>query len=248
MRLLRFAVILLIAIALGTAYMWHQRTSSASAALSDLLGVEVTIDDISLGFNRLSVSGLKIGSRPESQLDHAFKAKEIHVEGLGFWELFQSRIEVDDVNIKNPNIGVELYNSAGSDNNWSRITEGIDEKAYDDITRIQINHLLMEDIEITAVGGPLGQKVKNIKVKDPLELHDIGGDKPLPYNELAKVVIKAIIKHISVVETLGGITKNILKTPGEILDKITPGSKSLPKDLPEKTDDFFKGVFGGDKE
>jgi hypothetical protein len=230
----------IIAAAIIGYFVWEGRISAVEKVLSDQMKVPVTIDDISIGFTGVTVSGLEIGVQAGSKLEKSLYTKEIAITASPSDVLFGDQVVIQEILVKNPQVGVELFDASGSDNNWTRITNNMAPagEADPEAKQALIKHLLITDIEIRAVGGAMGTTPKTATIKEPFELHDVGGDKPLPYGKIVALITKALMKHISVAqvfEGLGSLTKGIkdigvegIKTPVKILEKVLPIPTKTP--------------------
>ncbi len=240
-----FLVIFLIFVGV-TFYLWTARTSTVENVLSEKMRVAVSIDDIQLGFSGVTVKGLEIGTPRGSKLDRSLYADTIAITVSPGALLFGEMIEVDDVRVEAPEVGVELFDSRGTDNNWSRIANNMapkdDQPADPDAKKVLVKHLLVTDIKIKATGGVVGSKIKEANVKEPLELENIGGNEPLPYNAIVAIITKALMKHIvmnNVMQGLGNITggvkdlgTEVIKQPKKILEGLLPGGKKATETVP----------------
>ena len=125
-RLIRrlFFLALLASIILGV-YFWNSRVQIIEKFLSKQLNVHVRVGTVKIGWNRLLVGGLRFeNSSSSKKIPYALQSKTISIETTPL-ELFHETIHIERVRIENLSIGVELFNSFGSNNNWACSLNGI---------------------------------------------------------------------------------------------------------------------------
>ncbi len=192
-RLVRFLLLLLLLVlaVLGT-YFWINRISSVEKFLSQKLNTPVTVEEVSLSWNRLSLQELKIANPRPKKLPYAFETKEIVLE-MSPWQLLQSTMHIKRVKVIDPLLSIELYNSSGSRNNWADLLNGIPASSGD--REFVIEELAFLNLSFQAVRSN-GQAI-SLPVIPYLEFENIGSKNPLSINQLGRLLFQTILNSLS---------------------------------------------------
>ncbi len=222
--LVKLLFILTILGLLSVYFLWERRTGVVEELATKQLGVEVTIDDIQLGFTGATVWDLNIAAHPDSSLEHSFSSEKIAIIASPTGLLWSEMVEIDDIVIESASLGVELFDRRGKDNNWTRMANYGPPPAAD-AKKVIVRHLIIYNMEVTVVGKGVGEKPIVTKLEKPLEMHDVGGGKPLATSEITRLIMREMMKRMTAIQILGGVTEGIIKTPIKIIEGILPGSK-----------------------
>ncbi len=205
-------LVLVLALLLGGVYVWLTRVSSVEHFLSKRLNAEVVIQDVRLGWGRLTLEGLKIKNPSSSAMADAFQCSEFDLE-MSPSALFKSTVYIDRITIHDPVIGVELYNSSGSDNNWVRLLRGFpsggDQKYV--IRKLTLTNL---QFEVLRSNG----KRLSVPVVPVLEFENLGEKGALSVSQLARVIFQTLLNNLSNRAHLGAILDNVTILPQKLLD------------------------------
>lgn len=244
------ALFLLLVISSG-AYLWITRVSRVERFLSSQLMAEVTIENVKIGWNKLRIQGLRIENPSQSPLPYAFQADEIFLQMSPF-EIWEQTIHIDQVKVQNPTLGIQLFNSAGSDNNWARFLNhfpsGGDRKFI--IKKLSIMNLQFKIIRSNG-------KELSVPTIPLLELDNLGEKNALTLSQLARVLFQTILHILSnKASQLGPLLDEVTTLPSNLLDGV---STSLPledgkgmvhegidtiKRKTQEATDFLHGLFG----
>ena len=108
-------------------YVYFCRASFTSAVMSKTLATKVTIGAIDLGLRGVVVENVQVANPPGCLAPNAFAVDAIQVNlpwkelAFGVIGYINDPIEVERIEINHPQISVEIFNTAGSDNNWKRL-------------------------------------------------------------------------------------------------------------------------------
>ena len=147
-RLIRLLIIFLILAAIiWGAYLWVTRAQILERYLSKQLQTKVTIEEVNVGWNTLSIEGLHIANPPQARFPYAFRVGTLSLE-MSLTALFKEKVKIDLVKIENPAFEIEFYNSVGSDNNWARLLTALPSGKGERTTVIE--KLIIENLRVDA--------------------------------------------------------------------------------------------------
>jgi uncharacterized protein involved in outer membrane biogenesis len=213
--LLRFIILLLAILAIiAGAYLWMARVSTLERFLSSRLNAKVTIEEVNLSWKTLSIKGLRIANPSKSAFPYAFQSEVLAIE-LNPFELLQKTIQIDKIEIQNPTIGIELYNSSGTDNNWARILNNFPSGRGE--RKFIVKKLSISNLQFQAVRS--NGKSISIPSIPSLEFENLG--EKLSLSQLGRVLFQIILQKVSI----KGLLENVPPLPKSILDGVN--SKSM---------------------
>ncbi|MGD2170334.1 MAG: hypothetical protein PVI40_08855, partial [Chlamydiota bacterium] len=127
------AVILIIIFVLVTVVFlsWIYRTSLTSYFISKQLnGVPVNIESMEFSKDNLKVKNLFIGNPPQSKTATALESQLIDVDAT-LQEIRGKRLTIEGITVDDSLLAIEFYNQSGTENNWSYMLNGDEEKEKD---------------------------------------------------------------------------------------------------------------------
>ncbi len=246
-RLLRFTIFLLIVIVTVIAtYLWIARVPTLERFLTHKLGYKVTLEEVNVGWNQLTIEKLRMENPQGSSKLYAFEAETIFVEYSPL-DLWKKTLHLPLVKIERPTLTVELYNSSGTENNWSRILNTIPTKRnrHFVIDKLSIIHLRFEVIRANG-------KTLSIPPLPYLEFENLGTNKPLTLGEIGKIVFQSLLKSLTSKPHLRSLLDNVPKLSRELLPFLYPVEKekggfrkSLDKirRRSQEATDFLQDIF-----
>ncbi|PIS01660.1 MAG: hypothetical protein COT84_01055 [Chlamydiae bacterium CG10_big_fil_rev_8_21_14_0_10_35_9] len=227
------AVILIIIFVLVTAIFlsWIYRTSLTAYFISKQLnGVPVNIESMEFSKDNLKVRNLFIGNPPQSKTATALESQLIDVDAT-LQELRGKRLTIEGITVDNSLLAIEFYNQSGTENNWSYMLNGDDEKEKDTngkeylIKRLTLKNLT---VQVTKMDG----SVTRYPTLEKLEFYNISNETGFPIKDIEKAIFNTVLK--SIFQRFG--LDNLLKSldPAEWVPGILP---FFGKEESEKTDE-----------
>lgn len=133
-----------IALVLLTGALWQFRSALVSRHLSAIIELPVSIESVGVSWGELTLQGVQI--HHNSQPNRILHALEVQTVRLSFrlWELFKKRPTIEHMELIQPTLGLEMYETGGSNNNWSTIfnrTLSAQKRKQYQIERITLNEV-----------------------------------------------------------------------------------------------------------
>lgn len=220
-------------------------------------GTEVKLGSADISF--LSGSGslneFYLGNPAGFSTPEAFKVDNISIR-VNKESLTTDRIIIEEVVILAPQI---TYEKKGKTDNFNTIINNVKKAVASDekqeaaakkegkeegpSKKIQINHLLIKDAQVTVAGGLMkvfGDKGMNIPMPD-IEMRDIGKEKDTTPAEAAEAILKKLTGNIS------GSVSDAAQQIGKQAQELLKGGTDLLKSGTESGNDAVKGAMEGVK-
>lgn len=235
--------LLVVAVLVG-GYVIYNVTSIAETRMTETLRTPVNIGRVELWWNSVAVRSMEITNIDGSELQPAFSCRTIKVDADP-QQLMEPAARVRQVLIEGPTLKVELYDRQGKDTNWSRMLEHLKakEQAQADETDKQdfvLEHLLVTDITVVAVGGPLGDEPVEVIVPK-IEEHNLTSESQLPIEAIVSAVTSAVIQR-----TITRALPDLLEKSSEILKAPVEGTKGVLEKVVPGADKILPGASEGD--
>jgi hypothetical protein len=226
----RIVLIILVAVIALVVITWIFRAPLAARILTKVLHTPVQVDDLTFSLNHIQVTGLRIKNPSGSQVQNAFTVESVYVD-MHVMDLFNDVIHINKILVDKPMVGLELYNIQGSDNNWermiNRINDGTGESSNEkhthkkkknafDKKKVIISLFQINDLTINAYSVPTHAKL-NISPIPHMSFKDIGAPSGIPASHAANIICRAIIAHIAKDAAMPEIIKNLQKLPESLL-------------------------------
>ena len=206
-------VIILVAVVAGV-FLWVARVPTLERFLSKRLNTKLTIEEVHFGWGTLTIEGLRIKNPAKSTLPYAFQGGSITLEMSPF-QLWSEVMHIDRIQIESPTLGVELYNSAGTDNNWSRLLNtfpsGNGRKFV--IKKLTISNLRFDIVRSN--GKPI-----NIAPIPYLEFDNLGEKGALTLSQVGKVIFQTLLQTLTSQSQLRGILDTVQALPKQVLEGV----------------------------
>lgn len=262
----KILIIILAVILIGFAtlmvYVNHRSVNFINQHLTQMLGRDASVDNVSLGFQSIEVSGLKIANPEYSNIKYAFTADSIEID-YDLSSLFKDVIIVYQITLENPKIGIELYNLTGTENNWRQILQNIPQSEISQgeskdtplkkEKEVIIDKLYLNDMQIEAQSKLLGPYSILIPVKDEIIFNDLTSKKAIEIQSSLKVILKTILQVVKQLKGFKEIIQNESNEQGalnQILQSIiekTPSEHEVTKDQKDPFDSLSSEIKEGAK-
>jgi len=182
-----------------------------SSYLSYKLGVNVSMRSVSISTGGMKITKFKINNPIGARTNTALSAKKINVD-YEWQELRSDPGVIEDIEINDVFLGIELYNSSGSRNNWSQILATVDDNQDKDAKEMIIKRLVIKNLSVSVRGKGIFSSWQKIKEIPRLEFRDISSKEGFPTEKLIEQVFDEA--------NLGTYIKELIKQPVKLLDKV----------------------------
>lgn len=240
--------VILAVIALGAVF--YTMESIAETQLSKVLKVPVSIDSINFSLSGVSVREFEIGNISESELQPAFKVDRVALT-MEPMKLFDQEVEIAQIEVVSPRISIDMFNKAGTDNNWTRMTahlksENPPAKEGEEAKKeFLIKELKFTNIQIDAKNLAYSKDIIHPAPIGELILRDVGSKDGVDLDELIVAITKAITAEImknfaqmKLTELPAKAVEKTIKEGGKTIKNVIPGLKSKSDASGEE-----KGIF-----
>ena len=262
--LLSFLIVILILSLAFLFFINYKSVDYINSYLSKTLNTQVTIENVSVGFESIEVIGLKISNPKNSSLKNAFSADSIEVD-FNFSSLFKDTIIIDKITLDNAKIGIDFYNATGSDNNWRTIlknlpktkpsTNPIDADKNKQEKQFIINKLLLLDTQVEAQHKLFGPYSVLIPLKEEIVFNNLTSQKAVDLKEALTLLFGSLlelVKQLKGFKDIIGNDPNDQSVLGSLLNNIkgqVPKEENLiDKAFDKKTwDNLGKDIQEGAK-
>jgi len=209
-----FVAFVLILIIIAT-ILWFNIPAFVAKFLSKEFKVSVSVGNINVTRNHLNINDLDIGTPEGSKTKSSFFSKEINFN-TDLLKLKKETLVIDSIIMNNNIIGIEFYNSSGSDNNWGRILSSPTISKKPSKKKYLIKTLVLYNV--TVVLTYQNGKKQTLPTIEKLEFQDISNETGFPIGEMEKAISQAVLK-----EALGKFNLlRLLQTPEKIIKKVLP--------------------------
>jgi uncharacterized protein involved in outer membrane biogenesis len=211
---------------------WSRVPDMLADHLTEKMGVSVHIDDVRVSMNDIKIEKLDIGNTPGSILPKAFSAQEITIKAP-LLKYTDTDIVIEEVHIDNIYLGLEFDSISGTEGNWTRIMQNLQQSmtTESESTKrtVLIKKIILTNISTDLVYHKGSKGVKHLPMIARMELDNISTEGGFPVDQIANSVLGQMLKEIFVRENLKNMLNNMIKEPFK-----TPG----------KAVKTFKGLFG----
>lgn len=205
-------LILLLTIVSGGAYWWIATLEQTiEEKLSEVFQTPVHIDQVTVSWNHMVISGFSVEDREEGGNRPIFEAERIDLD-FDLWKALKERMWImEKMEIQDPKMRLVMYSKDGRESNWSRMLDRADQHESTSSRGYLIRKVIIENTHLIATGGPLSGRVVNSEL-DPIHLENIGSHEPLPVDKVARVVSRALMDRSMIfLEFLKVIPKTLLQ-------------------------------------
>jgi len=196
---------------------WFNFPNIVAHMLSKEFRVPVSIQNVTITKKHLKVDDLNIGTPKGSKTDSSFFSKKIDIRS-SLSKIRSKTLTIDSFTLSNNIIGIEFYNSSGSDNNWTTILNTSSKSKIETKRKYLIKKLTLYNITVILTKAD-GQK-QSFPTIDKLEFYNITDETGFPIDEIEKAIAQAVLK--SVLEKFR-LLHLLEKVPGvNIIKKVIP--------------------------
>ncbi|MBF8262543.1 MAG: hypothetical protein HW387_208 [Parachlamydiales bacterium] len=200
-----------ITVAAVIVFLWLIKAPIMSSYLSQLLGMRVSVASVSVSPTETKMSNFKIDNPWKYKGATAFQAATIQADYQ--WNQLRSdptvidRIEIDQIYL-----GIEFFNSSGSQNNWKEIAAKIPKREAES-KEVIINELIFTNMTVEITGMGVWAKTETRTI-DRMEFTNVSSKNGFPTREL----IANVFGNAGLMDYI----KNIIPLPGGILKMLIP--------------------------
>jgi len=182
-----------------------------SSYLSHKLGVNISMGSVRVSSSGMKVTKFKINNPIGARTNTALSAKKVNVD-YQWGELRSDPGVIEDIELDDVFLGIELYNSSGSRNNWSQILATVDDNQDKDAKEMIIKRLVIKNLSVNVRGKGIFSSWQKIKEIPRLEFRNISSKEGFPTEKL--------IEQIFDEANLGTYIKELIKQPVKVIDKV----------------------------
>ena len=199
--------------------LWFNIPNIAARKLSDIFGVPVSMEDVSLTTRNLNIKNLVMANPKNSKTNIAFKTSKIDLSS-SFTKITSDVLTIDNINFDNIFIGIEFYNKNGSDNNWSQIMKYTkkNNKTAQKSRKYLIKQLTLTNISVALIKEDGTRQTFPTIAR--LDFYNISDESGFPISQLEKAIAQEILKSVFQRFSLETLMKTI--SPQNILEKTLP--------------------------
>ena len=240
-------LILLLCLFVGV---WTWRVPIVSKVLTYALKTKVTIDelDLSINLSRLTIKNLKIRNPANSNLTSALQIGMIEIS-TPIYEFLKKDINIQSILLDRIAFNVEMYNSSGSDNNWSRIIERSEPKEVQKKPTpgqerlLSIDLFTLQDLDFSYSHPLTANQTQYLKRIDKIVIRNIGKNHPLTAAQVLAILERTLLNQFSISSGYSAVMKALPAlsesyTRGAIIE--LGGQIKNLNDTFKSTFDFFK--------
>lgn len=204
-RLLRFFITLsLIFLSVVTGYLWITRISTLEHFFSKRFNIDVRIDHVSCGWDRLTIENLRLRSHPSQYSSLSPLEIEKVTLHAPLWKLLLREKHISFLKLSHVTLGIECFNYSGSEHNWANILNG---HSRSTAPLFCIDEIQLDDVNakiITSTG-----KEYLTPIIATAKLRQVGYDTALSFPRVNEIVISSLLLALSNQEAFISIADKI---------------------------------------
>lgn len=186
---MRLIALIIVVLGLG-GYLFVQKETLLSHWLSKKLSCTLSIKEVKLGLNSLTLKGVQIKNPPNCRLPYALTNGSIVVTA-NLWDFLKGTIPISQIHLESGILGIELYNSSGSENNWNTLLKEFTLKR--DGKGFTIDRLVVTNLQFK---GLRSKKEFPISPLYYLELDHLGTLRPLCMGQVGQSLFEGILFNL----------------------------------------------------
>jgi hypothetical protein len=191
-KFLLFLVLAVLCLAIAVAVAWTNRENILAHFMSRQLHVPVSIRALEITKTSAEISRLWIGNFPHSQTSTSFTAESLKLEA-NLEQVVENPVTIEEIDIDNIFVGIEFYDAAGNDSNWSRMLQENGQKKKNSRDYL-IRTLMLRNltVEVTQADG----KVKRYPTIKQMEFHNISSATGFPIEKIEKAIFNLMMQDL----------------------------------------------------
>lgn len=233
LSLLGLIVVAIIAAVVIVTLYWSRLPEFISSKLSEKMRVQVSIEEINVGWDAIGVNNVSVGNPEGYRLAKAFQTESIDVQAP-LPNYLDNPIVIDKVQLDHVYVGIELDSKKSKTGNWTVILgnlEGGEKKPSKGGKKVLIKKLILTDIKIDLAYNKENQ-VTHLDTIKRLEFNNVSSEEGIPLEQISSIILNQMLKKIFSIENLTDMLQNVIPQG-------TPGGDALK---------MIKGFFGSDLE
>jgi uncharacterized protein involved in outer membrane biogenesis len=220
--------LLLITFLITIIFLWIVKAPIMASYLTEELGTEVTMRNISIWPDQTTISHFRISNPDAFRMQTALEAKKTTIE-YRFDNLLAKPTEIDSIVLDGVTLNIVILNDSATDNNWAAIGAQMPKKKRGG--EVIIHKFIVRNLTVITEGkGAKKLRIAGTQHFDQLEFSEINSKDGFPTKELVSQIFQGagILKYL----------ENFLNPTQRIKDTLNPfnlfGQKKdpqLPKGL-----------------
>lgn len=204
---------------------WNYIPYWISNALSQKMGVSVTIGHLNLKPNTTTIRKLIVGNPKGFNLKNALKIEEIQANAP-FSSFFYDHIVIDKMLLSNLYLGLEFESATDTTGNWTVIMNNLQSSLGNSTSSSKeektflIKLLAVDNIRISLFFKKGSAKVKHLKPIAHMEFKNVSSEGDFPMGQLTNVIMSEILKEIFIEQGLKNMLQDTIKSPQDVYDSI----------------------------
>lgn len=188
------------------------------------LNVNVTIGEVILSFQEITLEDFRVENPRKTALPYAFRADKVRIE-INPLTILRKRIYIPRLRVLHPTFFIESYNSEGSKNNWAVLLNDIPYSKKSKLFTIEEASFYSTDFELLNLSG---DKIPIWPIPY-LKFSKLGERQGVTMEEMSKVIFLGISSKIitNVPFSSYSLIKNITPLPAEFF---TDRTASMPSE------------------
>ncbi len=226
MKAVKILVTLLILLLIGGVIAWQMAPKLIGSALSKKLQVEVTINDIALSSDAVTVKKVDIANPSGSVLPKAFTVDTIKVDAP-LNNYTKDSIVIDEISLNNVYISLEFATAKAMAGNWAKIVQNMEKTSSEEPkedskkeqkkqTSVLIKKLILTDVNVDIVNGLLGTSVQKLQPIKRIEFDNISSDSGIPMDQIIMLILKETLKQ----GNASNLLEKLIPSPSGLLEKV----------------------------
>lgn len=190
---------------------------SLSFAASRLLGTPMKINNVVCTWSSIDLFDISVKNPVDSSVEYALRVKNVHIE-VPLYQLILSSVHVKDITVSEPNINVTFYSSDLKKNNWNTLLPDSKDSKEESSRKLYIDNLSFINTEVSLQYPE--KKLQVLSTIPMISVDDINPDSGFPMKKVIRVIINHMLKEVTVLKGIQGISSTLLKIPEQAIKSI----------------------------
>jgi hypothetical protein len=187
-----------VVLAILATYLWCIRTSIVEQHISSLTGLHTTVANVTVSDGRIVLHDVDIGNRPLSTLKSSLQAHRIFLT-MDWSSFFSPNPTIYELTLLDPILGLDMYESGGSDNNWQEILNDLNRLGEREIGAYRIERLRLQRVQVHVCNSLLCKETLRLYPSESLIIEKRKGSQGMSnvsaLRRLAKAILEESMKH-----------------------------------------------------